>query len=115
MSVQEASRLASTTSRRFKDAYDIDYQPHRVVTEIVLRGELDGRAMASVEQVLDQARGSGARMIVVDLRELTGIDPTALPTFARADAFCFDSAVRLRLLSCGHDHPEPVDRALESC
>lgn len=115
MSVQEAPRLAGTTPHSCKQDYEICYQSHRVVAEIVLRGELDLRATASVEQVLDQARGSGARMIVVDLRELTSIDPAALPAFARADAFCFDSGIRLRLLSRGHDRPEPVDHALKSC
>lgn len=114
MSVQEATGLANVPSRSSEKNHQISCHRHQVVTEVVLTGELDRQAMTSLEQVLDTARGSGARMIVIDLRELTSIDPAAFPTLARADAFCFDSAIRLRLLSRGDDRPEPVARALAS-
>lgn len=86
--------------------FDICCEPHEVVTQIALHGDFDQHAMVSVSDTLATARRRGAKMIVVDLRELTSIDATALWSLRCADAGCRASGVRLRLLvpvSRGHE------------
>lgn len=110
MSVQDALRSATTDTSSAHDDLDVGYSPHGVVTEIVLRGSLDLGEVAQLERALGRARMSGARMIMVDLRELESIDQAAWAALELADALCFDSNIRLRVLRGGQGGPEPLSR-----
>jgi anti-anti-sigma factor len=115
MSVEEALGPAEAAGPPpAEEDCEVRYHPHEVVTEIELRGALGLGTMLRVDRVLDQARDSGAQMVVVDLRELTFIDPAALRMFALADTLCLDRGIRLRVLSREQDCPEPVQRVLGS-
>jgi anti-sigma B factor antagonist len=52
---------------------------------LVISGELDLAATPELERVLDEALGSGAAAVIVDLRGLEFIDSTGLSVLVRAN------------------------------
>lgn len=89
------------------------YSHPRVVTPVVLSGHLDRPGAARLERSLEGARAKGAKMIVVDLREVTSIEAVGLGALQRAEARCRQSGVRLRLLVPGRHGHEALRRAFE--
>lgn len=87
------------------DAIGADGSPARwVVAELDGRGRIDDHAAMCLRQAIDGHRMRAGRIVVVDLRDLTGIDGRGLALLTQARADCTARRVRLRLLMCT---PEP--------
>jgi anti-anti-sigma factor len=80
--------------------------PHAVVA---LRGELDLAAAPFVDAEVERALERGARVLVIDLRELAFMDSTGLRTILRADRRVREAGGRLALV----DGAEPVRRVFD--
>ena len=76
---------------------------------LALRGELDLSSAPAVEAAVQRAIERGARLLVLDLRELAFMDSTGLRTVLRADALAREAGARLALV----DGAEPVRRVFE--
>lgn len=68
---------------------------------LTISGELDLAAASSLEEELDRALTSGARVIVVDLKSLDFIDSTGLSVLVRAHQRAQESGLELGLVNPG--------------
>lgn len=74
---------------------------------VSLRGELTGSAVAQLADVLDDLIcGQGNLTVVVDLREVSGVDPTALVVFSAAACWASRRGGTFRL-----ERPSPSVRS----
>jgi anti-anti-sigma factor len=89
-------------------------RPHWVIPELDARGEIDAHAAMCLQHTILGAPTSGARAIVVDLRDLTSIDAAALELFVRAQADCRARGTDLGLLISGHATHDAIANAFGS-
>lgn len=68
---------------------------------LAVSGELDLAAASTFEDELTRALGSGAQIIVVDLKELDFIDSTGLSVLVRGHQQAQESGVELGLINPG--------------
>ena len=74
------------------------WRVHRVVAELDVHGEIDRHAAMCLHQAIGDARASAVEMVLVDLRDLTAIDPAAVALLRAHHVDCQAHGVDLGLL-----------------
>ncbi|MDX6691642.1 MAG: hypothetical protein QOG15_3099 [Solirubrobacteraceae bacterium] len=80
-------------------------RPHRIVAELDARGGVDRHTTMCLKNAIEDALASGARHVMVDLRDLVVIDSAGLVLLRWARAACHGCDAELGLLvSAGARH-----------
>ena len=74
------------------------WRVHRVVAELDAGGEIDAHAAMCLHQAIGDARASAIEMVLVDLRDLTAIDPAGVALLSAHHVDCQAHGVDLGLL-----------------
>jgi anti-anti-sigma factor len=83
----------------------LPWRVHWVVVELDARGEIDAHAARCLRQAIDEARAGSIELVLVDLRDLTGIDSAGLELLTTHSARCLARGMDLGLLiRGGGDH-----------
>lgn len=86
---------------------------HRVVAELDRRGEIDAHAALCLRHAIDVAHAGPAATILVDLRDLTAINPIGVALFRAHDADCRSHGQTLGLLISGDERHRDIADAFE--
>lgn len=90
-------------------------RPQRwVIPELDVDGRIDAHAALCLRIAIGGAWENGAERILVDLRELTTIEPAAVALFVRHDADCLAAGVQLGLLIRAEARQDAIAGALSA-
>ena len=84
---------------------------HRVIRELDARGEIDAHAAMCLHHAIGAASARAIEMILVDLRDLTAINPAGLALLTAHHANCHAHGVEFGLLIRGDERHDPVAEA----
>jgi anti-anti-sigma factor len=85
---------------------------HWVIAELDDRGEIDSHAAMCLRHAIEAARARTVELILVDLRDLTGLDTFGLELLTAQRADCRAHGVELGLLISGPERPNQIAEAL---
>lgn len=86
----------------------VDYRADDSTVVISPAGELDIASAPQLQQAIDRATASGARLVIVDLRRLEFMDSTGISVLVRAHQSALESQHRFAVIK----GPPQVDRLL---
>ena len=86
---------------------------HRVTAELDSRGEIDAHAALCLRHAIGAAHGGPVATILVDLRDLTAIDPIGVALFRAHDGDCRSHGHTLGLLISGDARHRHIADAFE--
>lgn len=84
---------------------------HRVVAELDRRGEIDAHAALCLRHAIDVAHAGPVETILVDLRDLTAINPIGVALFRAHEVDCRSHGQTLGLLISGDERQRHVANA----